>query len=360
MYSGMRTLIKLMASAGLLAGISHAHAQYGNLKPSWYLVPQVSAFEPDNSYGVRGTGSGGALLIGAPVSDSFDVQLIGSVARRGETGAKIQQGLLGLEGLYLFSRGEIQPFLSLGVGAERDKRVLPPPGPANTSSTSPYASVGFGARWMLSHNFGLQADYRRVEGFLRKSSPWGFHQSGNNYVNLGLVWAYGAEPPRPAPKLAAAPPPVVVAPPPPPPPKVVAPPPPPPPKPVAPPPPQRVTLDGNKLFELNSARLAMPAPVLDDYAAALVANPEVSSVTVTGHTDQLGSAAYNNRLSQQRADSVKAYLASKGVAATRITARGMGSSTLVTVCKEKTRAAMISCGAPNRRVQLDVITVPKR
>lgn len=359
MQCGMRTLIKIMAGAGLLAGISHAQAQYGGLKPSWYLVPQVSAFDPDNSYGVRGTGAGGGLLIGAPISDSFDLQLVGEASRRGETGRKIQQGLLGLEGLYLFSRGEIQPFLSLGVGAERDKRTLPAPGPASTSSTSPYASVGFGARWMLSNNFGLQADYRRVEGFLRKSSPWGFHQSGNNYVNLGLVWAYGAEPSRPAPRLVAAPPPVVTPPPPvvvtpPPPPKVIAPP-PPPPAPV-----QRVTLDGNKLFELNSARLVMPVAELDNYAVAMTANTDLPSVTITGHTDQLGRDAYNNRLSQDRADSVKAYLVSKGVAANRLTARGMGSTKLVTVCKEKTRAAMITCGAPNRRVELEPITVVKR
>ncbi len=362
MQCGMRTMIKLMASAGLLAGISHAQAQYGGLKPSWYLVPQVSAFDPDNSYGVRGTGAGGGLLLGAPVSDSFDLQLVGEAARRGETGKKIQQSLLGVEGLYLFSRGEIQPFLSLGVGAERDKRTLPAPGPVSTSSTSPYASVGFGARWMLSNGFGLQADYRRVEGFLRKSSPWGFHQSGNNYVNLGLVWAFGAEPPRLAPKLVAAPPPVVVTPPPPPPaPKVVAPPPPPPPAPPAPAPVQRMTLDASKLFELNSARFVPPPPVdLDNFAAAMIAHPEVSNVSITGHTDQLGSAAFNNRLSQQRAETVKAYLVSKGIAANRLTARGMGSTKLVVVCKEKTRAAMISCGAPNRRVEVEQITVVKR
>ena len=351
----MRTFSNVIVAAGLLAGFTQAQAQFSGLKPSWYLVPQVSAFDPDNSYKVGGTGAGGGLLFGGAVSDDFDVQLLANHARRSEAGNKIQQTLLGVEGLYLFSRGELQPFLSFGVGAERDRRNL---AAVQTSSTSPYASVGVGARWMLSNTFGLQLDYRRVEGFLRKSSDWGFKQSGNNYVNLGLMWAFGGDMPKPAMKVVAAPPPL--APPPPPP---VAPPPPPPPKVVAPPPPppvQRITLEASKLFQLNSARLATPVAELDTFAAALQNNPEVSNVVITGHTDQLGTAAINNRLSQQRADAVKAYLVSKGVAASRLTARGMGSSKLVTDCKEKTRAAMITCGAPNRRVEVEPITVTKR
>jgi OOP family OmpA-OmpF porin len=150
--------------------------------------------------------------------------------------------------------------------------------------------------------------------------------------------------------VAAAPAPVVV---PPPPPKVAAPPPP-------PPPPQTITLDATRLFELNSARLIMPVPQLDSFASALQSNPQVSNVMITGHTDQLGSAAYNQGLSQRRAESVKAYLVSKGIAASRLTAQGVASTRLVTVCNEKTRAAMIKCGEPNRRVVIEPITVPKR
>jgi OOP family OmpA-OmpF porin len=122
-----------------------------------------------------------------------------------------------------------------------------------------------------------------------------------------------------------------------------------------------MTLDATKLFELNSARFIPPPPVeLDNFAAAMIAHPEVTNVSITGHTDQLGSVAFNNRLSQQRADAVKSYLVSKGVAANRLNTRGMASTKLVVVCKEKTRAAMISCGAPNRRVEVEQITVVKR
>lgn len=350
------TLSALMLAAGLFAGSAHAQMPYGGLKPSWYLSPHLSVFDPDDNFGVHGQGFGGGLRIGKPLARDWDIQLGASHARRSETGAKIEQSLLGAEAVYLFSRSEFQPFLSLGLGAERDARTR---GSIKTTGTSPFVSAGVGVRWMFNNELGMQLDYRRVQGFLRDDSKWGFDNAGNNYYNLGLIWNFGVEQPRPAaPKAVAAPAPapVAVTPPPPPAPKVEAAPPPPPP----PPPPQTITLDATRLFELNSARLVMPVPQLDSFASALQNNPQITNVTITGHTDQLGSTAYNQALSQRRADSVKDYLASKGIAASRLTARGVGSTQLVTVCKEKTRAAMIKCGEPNRRVVIEPIAVPKR
>lgn len=345
------TVSAWLMAAGLLAGAVPALAQQAELKPSWYLSPHVTAFDPDDKFGVSGHGVGGGLRFGVPFARDWDLQLDASHARRSASGAKVQQSLLGVEALFLFSRSELQPFVSFGVGAQHDERTL---GAVKTSGTSPFASVGVGVRWMFDNNLGLQLDYRRVQGFMHNSRKWGFDHAGNNYYNLGLIWNFGVEPPRPAaPKVVAAP--VAVTPPPPPPkPKIEAAPPPP------PPPPQTMTLDATRLFELNSARLIMPLPQLDAFASALQSNPQVSNVVITGHTDQLGSATYNQGLSQRRADSVKAYLVSKGIAATRLTARGVGSTQLVTVCKEKTRAAMIKCGEPNRRVVVEPITVPKR
>lgn len=347
-----KTLSALAVAAGLLAVTASAQAQLRELKPSWYLSPHATAFDPDDSYKVDGNGYGGGLRIGKPIANDWDIQLDASHARRSKDSTKVQQSLLGVEALFLFSRSELQPFVSFGVGAEYDQRTL---AGVRTKGTSPFASVGIGARWMFSDQFGMQLDYRRVEGFMRDSDKWGFDRSGNNYYNLGLIWNFGVEPPRPAaPKVVAAAP--VVAPPPPPAaPKVVAPPPPPPPA-----PPQTMTLDSTRLFELNSARIVPPVPELDAFAGALQSNPQIANVMITGHTDQLGSAAYNQKLSQQRAEAVKAYLVGKGIAASRLTAQGMGSTKLVTVCKEKTRAAMIKCGEPNRRVVVDPITVVKR
>lgn len=349
----LKTLSALMVTAGLLAGVqqpAQAESTYNGLKPSWYLMPQVSSFHPDSNYGVKGNGAGGGLRIGKPLTEEWELQISASEARRSDHGNKIQQTLLGADAVYLFSRSEWRPYFSMGLGAERDRRVL---AAVETRANAPYLAAAVGMRYMFSDNFGVQAEYRRVQGYLRSGNAFGFHQSGDNYFNLGLMWAFGAEAPRPAPKVVAAPPPPapVVAPPPP---VFVA-----PPAPPAPPPVQRMTLDAGKLFALNSARLAGPSAELDTFAAALQANPDIAKVNITGHTDQLGSAAYNRGLSQRRANSVKAYLVSKGVGANRLTAQGAGSTRLVTVCKEKTRAAMITCGQPNRRVEVEPITVTK-
>ena len=123
---------------------------------------------------------------------------------------------------------------------------------------------------------------------------------------------------------------------------------------------QRITLEASSLFELNSARVMAPVAELDAFARALADHPEVGTVVITGHTDQLGTDAINRRLSQQRADAVKAYLVGKGVSASRMTARGVGSSQVVTDCQLPTRAEMIKCGTQNRRVEIEPVTVTKR
>jgi outer membrane protein OmpA-like peptidoglycan-associated protein len=65
--------------------------------------------------------------------------------------------------------------------------------------------------------------------------------------------------------------------------------------------------------------------ILDGVAESLVAHEEIK-VQVGGHTDNTGSAAVNKRLSAARAEAVRQYLISKGVAADRLTARGYGPS----------------------------------
>jgi outer membrane protein OmpA-like peptidoglycan-associated protein len=85
--------------------------------------------------------------------------------------------------------------------------------------------------------------------------------------------------------------------------------------------------------------------VLDIVAASLVANPDIR-IEIAGHTDNTGSAATNQRLSQSRAEAVRAYLASKGVAPDRMVAKGYGPS--VPVATNTTAAGR----AQNRRVEL--------
>lgn len=95
----------------------------------------------------------------------------------------------------------------------------------------------------------------------------------------------------------------------------------------------------------RSALLPESQAVLDTVATSLINNPEVT-VEIGGHTDNTGSRATNLRLSQARADAVKAYLVSKGINATRMTTKGYGPDS------PTADNATVEGRAANRRVEL--------
>ena len=87
-----------------------------------------------------------------------------------------------------------------------------------------------------------------------------------------------------------------------------------------------VTFASGILFPFDSEQI-LPAgrANLDELALSLQRYPN-SSLTIVGHTDSVGTDSYNMALSQRRAQSASAYLQSKGIAASRITALGRGES----------------------------------
>ena len=102
-------------------------------------------------------------------------------------------------------------------------------------------------------------------------------------------------------------------------------------------------------FESNSDRLAAGASnVLDQVAETLRKYPELR-IEVQGHTDSDGAAEYNESLSSRRAQTVRDYIASKGVDAGRMTVRGYGESQ--PVADNTTSAGK----AQNRRVVLRIL-----
>jgi len=109
-----------------------------------------------------------------------------------------------------------------------------------------------------------------------------------------------------------------------------APPPPPPPAPVeAAPPPvptkEKIVLRGVH-FDFNKANIRDDAkPILNQAAETLKEHGNIT-VTVEGHTDSIGTEAYNQKLSVRRADAVRDYLAAQGVDASRMTVVGKGES----------------------------------
>jgi len=105
-------------------------------------------------------------------------------------------------------------------------------------------------------------------------------------------------------------------------------------------------------FEFNSTQLTAPAQqTLDGVANALQTQPELN-VEIQGHTDSVGSAAYNLNLSQRRADAVKTYLVGKGVGASALTAKGYGKAK--PIASNDTAEGR----AQNRRVAFEIRNAP--
>src|SRR3954454_7225252 len=117
------------------------------------------------------------------------------------------------------------------------------------------------------------------------------------------------------------------------------------PKPVA----EKITFAADVLFDFDKSVIKPEGhSKLDDLAGkAKGVNLEV--VIAIGHADSIGSDAYNQRLSVRRAESVKAYLVSKGIEANRIYTEGKGKKQ--PVADNKTREGR----AKNRRVEIEVI-----
>ena len=86
-----------------------------------------------------------------------------------------------------------------------------------------------------------------------------------------------------------------------------------------------ISLSGSVLFASTKSELLPAAQArLNEVATALIREDALSNIVVEGHTDSQGAAAYNQDLSQRRAQSVRDYLVTRGIASDRIRAEGFG------------------------------------
>ena len=123
-----------------------------------------------------------------------------------------------------------------------------------------------------------------------------------------------------------------------------------------------VNLASTELFEFNKATLTPEARAkLDSEVIAKLKDiADIRYVNVNGHADRLGSAQYNQRLSEKRAEAVRAYLVSKGTDASKIEVFGFGKTLPVKPCPDtKDRKSTIECLAPNRRVVVEIQGTPR-
>jgi OOP family OmpA-OmpF porin len=351
-----------IAAPAAQAQLTYEPSKYWDSR--WYLTPFASYVWADGNR-QSDNGWGGGLAIGKPMSPNWNLELrtmyesLGSQSggpgdyKNWSASLDAQYFFLGREGYAKWR--SIQPYAVAGIGAIRDD--------ANGTST---ATTKAGTATSFMWNAGL--------GFVWPFSDWGRlvvdgrYRWDDNHSNLGRGGNFGdwivsaglqiplgaaprvaepmrAAPPAPAPVAQPAPAPVVVPPPPPPAPKPVT---------------RTFDLSADALFDFGSATLTNVGRARVDEIVRVVRETgfTATSIALLGHTDPIGSEAYNQVLSERRANAVRDYLVSQGISPSIITATGKGKSQLRITeadCKAKgqakTRAALIACLAPDRRVE---------
>lgn len=221
---------------------------------------------------------------------------------------------------------------------------------ANPRKTEVNHKLGLGLQYEFSDSFFVRAEAERY----RINDAVGNHGDINLYT-VSLVFPFGRAPaaaprqvaampayvaPAQAPAAAVAPAPVA-------PPIVTA------------PEPRRVSFSADSLFAFNASDVDPDGKAALSDLARKLKGTQFDVITVEGHTDRLGSAAYNQQLSMRRAQAVKTYLVnSGGIDANKVQAIGKGESAPMTRpgdCKDGTpRTELIACLRADRRVDVDV------
>jgi OOP family OmpA-OmpF porin len=122
---------------------------------------------------------------------------------------------------------------------------------------------------------------------------------------------------------------------------------------------QRVSFSAESLFGFDKDTVQPEGKAALDGFSQKMSGTQFEMVSVEGHTDRLGTTAYNDKLSLRRAESVKAYLVtSGGLDASKVNATGKGEGSPLTQtgdCKgSSATTALIACLQPDRRVDIEV------
>lgn len=355
----MRLSTAIAMTLALAAAAAHAEQNVGDV----YVVPQIGYGWPDNDRGADDDWVAG-IAIGKHFSEAVSLELGLSQGKYDlPAGAQLELTSYSIDALHIFAReSRVSPFVSIGAGALHNAAD------GTEGHTHAMAQAGLGLMIQVGEkNDGAQKFSFRPEVKARYSFPKDNNPQDKylDYVAmLGFQLAFGDPRPQPAPPAVEPPP---------------APPPPPPPPPApkdsdgdgvldgrdkCPDTPRGVAVDADGCprqgaatlqgvtFEFDSARLtAESRPVLDEVAADLRKYPRLQ-VELQGHTDSKGSDAYNLKLSNQRAESVRDYLLSQGVASQQLVAKGYGETQ--PVADNKTEEGR----SENRRVVMQVLSNP--
>lgn len=112
---------------------------------------------------------------------------------------------------------------------------------------------------------------------------------------------------------------------------------------------EKVTFAADAFFDFDKSILKQEAKTKLDDMASKLKGVDVEVIVAVGHTDSIGTDAYNQKLSERRADAVKAYIVSTGFEAKRVFSEGKGESKPAVDNKTSENRAK------NRRVEIEVV-----
>lgn len=345
------TALSAVMLASPLAALAQSPDETGaqtlsSLDTRWYLLPFGAYTWADQD---RGTddGFGWGFAVGKPINEWLNLELRAtytSLASDGDfslpnpqlgPGQPAPDGLpqgdftigdIGIDGLFVFNRrGTVQPFLLAGLGAINDDFDCDniPVNRAFCNSDSSWsfmAEAGAGVMFRVAEYASVRLDgryrYDDNTGSLRGSDSF-----GDWIATAGLVIPIGG---RAAPVKTT----------------------------------RAYELSADALFAFNKSNLSSQGVTTVNNLASDLNKVNYDAVRVAGHTDPIGSDAFNQALSERRAGTVQGQLVTQGVPADRISAVGYGESQLKVTeadcASAKSRAALIECFQPNRRVEVTV------
>lgn len=353
----MNKFVICLAAASLLGLATTAMANQENTQENrFYIAPMGSYIIPNDDLGLGSDNQlGGQLSFGKNFGDFFALELYGfyydDVGLHSGAGANADISGYGVSTLFFPAR-DVLPVYAL-VGGGMGEMDFDGSNTGLNDQDTAFYDVGAGYMFPLNdYGLKLRAEYRyRSSNVDMPSGPHGDARS--NIVSIGIQVPLGAPAQAPAPKPEPAPVPttdsdgdgVIDA------------------NDRCPNTLRGFEVDANGCpieqqapvvlrgvtFEFDSAKLTAQAESrLDNVITSLNASPDIQ-FSIAGHTDAIGSTAYNQDLSQRRAQSVKTYLVGHGISPSRITAVvGYGESR--PVATNETAAGR----AQNRRVELDV------
>ncbi|MFO1506433.1 MAG: OmpA family protein [Lysobacterales bacterium] len=348
-----------LALGGGLSVAQQAKADTG----TWYIAPRIGGVIPDSDRKTDASvwgGIGAGVWVNPHLALDFEYTINNADFKSDawRSGHEWESVGLGATARWFFGDEGAQwrPYVAVGLGALRHAAysgaLLHGESFAN-SGWDPMATVGAGIQYNMSDRVAIRGEIaarydhdNNTENNLAQALGYmipektGFTDA---ILSVGLVYSFGAAPPPPPPPPAAPPPPPPAAPPP-------------------PPPPQNVTIDLRGVnFKFDRPKpgeknigptLQVPTAdsiaILDQAVDALNRYPEIK-VELDGYTDSIGTDAYNQKLSERRAQIVYDYLTSHGIDASRIVAvKGFGESNPIDTNKTKEGRAR------NRRTELKV------